>query len=559
LKSKLHKIIKSHFFGFLALTLVCIHISSAAEEPTRIALLPFKINAEKDLSYVRNGIFDMLVSRLSQPGKVEVFDRKQAEEALAAAIGAEPINESTARIIGERLNADFVLFGSLTVLGNNISIDANMVDVSGTRPPMTFFDQSQDLGGVITKVNQIAADINANLFGQVTVAKQVPAQPQASQPVQPQAPQADKLDIHAHPEKLLESGRPDEEGELLSGEGQIIHQQFWRSASFGHLINGVALGDVDGDKKIGTVIITPHSVLIYRFENGRFLKIHQLAESRGKYFIGVDVADINGNDVEEIFVTSLNNRKTQVLSFVLESNGKNYSKIVENSPWLYRVADLAARGKILLGQRPKVNKPYSGTIFEMTWQNSAYEPENEIKTPRETSLIGFTLGDVLNNNQQAAVSYKTNDRICIIDLSGKVIWEGSERYGGSMVYYAGPKIDGKGGARVENRLYFPMRLVVMKNKNNGNEVIAVKNYELVGHTLEFRKFTQAHIESFAWDGLGLAPKWRTRKISGHIRDYAVGDFNNDGKIELIGAVVQKEGRVALVTSSKSVIIAFELS
>ena len=63
-----------------------------------------------------------------------------------------------------RLNADFVLFGSLTVLGDSVSIDAKMVDITGGQPTMAFFDQSQDLGAVITKINQMAADINDKMF-----------------------------------------------------------------------------------------------------------------------------------------------------------------------------------------------------------------------------------------------------------------------------------------------------------------------------------------------------------------------------------------------------------
>jgi hypothetical protein len=57
--------------------------------------------------------------------------------------------------------------------------------------------------------------------------------------------------------------------------------------------------------------------------------------------------------------------------------------------------------------------------------------------------------------------------------------------------------------------------------------------------------------------LGLATRWKTRKISGFIRDYALGDFDNDGKMELVAAVIQNEGRVVLV-DPKSVIITYEL-
>ena len=60
---------------------------------------------------------------------------------------------------------------------------------------MTFFDQSQDLGAVITKINQMAADINDKMFGRrtQTVTKAPAARPQP----------AKKADIYAHPETVL--------------------------------------------------------------------------------------------------------------------------------------------------------------------------------------------------------------------------------------------------------------------------------------------------------------------------------------------------------------------
>ena len=105
-----------------------------------------------------------------------------------------------------------------------------------------------------------------------------------------------------------------------------------------------------------------------------------------------------------------------------------------------------------------------------------------------------------------------------------------------------------------------MRLVVWQNPaNKESEVIAVKNYELTGRKLAYRKLTKTHIEAFTWDGVGLRPNWKTRTMTGYIPDYAIGDFDNDGRDELIAALILKEGKVVLLTEPKSTIIAYELS
>ena len=88
-------------------------------------------------------------------------------------------------------------------------------------------------------------------------------------------------------------------------------------------------------------------------------------------------------------------------------------------------------------------------------------------------------------------------------------------------------------------------------------MIAVNNHEIMGMRWDRRDFTDANIEAFAWDGVGLAPAWSTRKMSGFIRDVQVADFDGDGRQELVIALVTKSGSVML-TTPKSTLIAYEL-
>jgi TolB-like protein len=542
--------------NFVIITLFC-SLVSAADEPTRIAVLPFKINAEKDLSFLRDGIYDMLTSRLTFPGKVQVISKSEAENALEKV--AAVVEEATAREIGTELNTDFVLYGSLTIFGNSLSLDAKLVDVTGANPSLTFSNQSQDMGEIIPRINQFAAEINEKAFGRAMVVKTAPA-------ITPVAPKTTPTpEIYSHPEKLFErdEGKRSARREpattvaphIMSREQAVISPTFWKSRNFKYLINGLTVGDVNGDGQNETVIITPHEVRVYRMENSRFFQIHRAAEKKRNYNIGVDVADINGNGYPEIFVTGLNAPKNGVSSMVFEFDGTKFKTIVKNSPWYYRVADLADRGKILLGQKDRSGSPFGGSVFEMIWQNKKYVPEKQIKTPRHINLLGFAVGNLLNNGREFAVTYRDDNRIVIVGPSGNVIWKGSERYGGSSLYYAAA-IEDLG--QVENKIYYPMRILFRNRGANGkSEVIAVKNYEVMKTKWERRHFTDTHIESFSWDGLGLVTNWKTRKFSGHIRDFAVADFDDDGKDELVAAVILKEG-AAVMTTPKTTIIAYEV-
>jgi hypothetical protein len=57
----------------------------------------------------------------------------------------------------------------------------------------------------------------------------------------------------------------------------------------------------------------------------------------------------------------------------------------------------------------------------------------------------------------------------------------------------------------------------------------------------------------------LAENWRTKEIPGYIADYQVKDFDNDGEVELVVAMVsQFKASKALRRSMNSHILFFEL-
>ena len=164
----------------------------ASAKINKVAVVPFKINSEKDLSYLKDGISSMFESRLSWEGKVQVINR---EITTAAAKNAkQPLNESNARSIGSKLKADYILFGNLTVFGNSVSIDAKMVDVSKTRETLSFYNQSQGMNEVIPRVNIIAEEINQKVFGRKTKVSSLKGSDYE---------QKDNTSAYAHPEAAL--------------------------------------------------------------------------------------------------------------------------------------------------------------------------------------------------------------------------------------------------------------------------------------------------------------------------------------------------------------------
>lgn len=510
---------------------------SFAQTVRKILILPFQIHAEKDLAFLKKGIGDMLSSRLAQEGKVVLIN-----PAEAIGSGLEPTGAQQAIALGKKVGADDVVFGSLTLFGESISIDVRLIDVQSQKPVVTFNRSGKSHDEVILYVNQFAEKVNTEVFGRKAEA------------VTPQ-PEAVVVDpSRRHPEKVYK------ESDGMGGEysyetpDQLSRRDFsiWRSRNFPMHISGMAVGDIDGDGKNETVFISEEMLLIYRFIKGKFQKVSEYKGKENEAFIGVDVADINQNGRAEIFVTAQDGQPwvedigvftRNLRSFVVEWDGARLTKIVDKQNWYYRVIREPKKDPVLMGQRRGIKGLFSGGVYFMLWQNGGYEAVQRLKLPRGVKVFGFTTGDVMNDGQEMILSFTSEEYLQVHSREMDSKWKSSRSMGGSGVYFEISDESSTRGSVLagvpETEYYYILpRIHVADMEGDGlNEVIVVNNRDSMGKAISrFRVFKSGYIECLAWDQLGLYTKWKTRKVSGYISDYTVADFDNDGRPELVFSV-----------------------
>lgn len=556
--------------------LMCAIIATPAlAAPARVAILPFNINAEKDMTFLQEGILDMLGSRLAWQDKVDVIDENETKSALASVEGFE--GESRALLVGGKLQADYVLFGSLTVFGESVSIDARMVDVSGQQEPLPFFAQTSGMGEVIPQINQFATNINATVFGRGVAQRPVaPAAPQAAAAPATGArqPAQQAYDPRMHPEKLLQSGIQSETPAPVAGQPYQTPnpafvaaasagatpggRTFWKSRNFKTLVNGIEIADVDNDGRQEMVMATEKLVAIYRMENGRLIKVAETEETRTSSYIGVDVADINGNGTPEIYVSSLGPNRTSVDSFVLEFDGNEYKMIHGKDNWLYRASNTVDRGTVLMGQRMRAGEEsvFNNPIQEMQWQGDRLVPTSQLMRGRKANVIGVAYGDVTQTGQSMLIGYSNENRLRLFNPTGEYIWEDSERTGGNTAFFSPPRSD----PGVESKQFLPLRVRLVDIDRNGESEVLVASHDSLAGSLSqnIRIYRKAHLISKTWNGLTLVEQWKTQELPGRVSDFAVGDYDNDGADELLVAVVAKEGAV-IFSEAVSNLVAFDLN
>ena len=138
MKNQSHVLIRNTILAIFSLLLLYV-ATPAIAAPARVAVLPFDINAEKDMTFLREGILDMLGSRLAWPDKVKVISENETKAALASVEGFD--GESRALLVGggvgippmvflaERLAADTATpWQPLVLMGSEVPFPFDLVD-----------------------------------------------------------------------------------------------------------------------------------------------------------------------------------------------------------------------------------------------------------------------------------------------------------------------------------------------------------------------------------------------------------------------------------------------
>jgi TolB-like protein len=473
-----------------------------------VAILPFLIHSQENLDYLREGIYDILSSRITVEGKIVVVERSIVERALYEERPMR-LDETAAKKIGARVGADFVVLGSLTKIGTYISLDSRLISITEEKPPLAVYTQHKGIDDVMAKIGDFAQEIGSKILGRPAMAGR-PAEPKSSYLFQPK--------------KVAKIG-----GEDLS---------FNQSQTFNFEIKGLDIGDVDGDKKNELVIMDRNNLYIFKYDGERMSLFQKIEAGSENNFLTLDVADLNQNGHAEIIVTSV--VEDEVRSFILEYEEGRFKKIIEKSDWFFRVLNHPKEGPILLGQQRGPEGLPVDPVYRMVWKKNSFERGPKMALPKETSIFSLAIGDIRGNGKPEIITLDNLDRLNILSEDGKSQWRSKDRFGGTNNSYDTKK---------KRRDYYlddsPWRVsipgrVLLKDLNGDGtpQVVINKNEFGSGRVLErVRIYDKGEIHGLTWDQDELTTTWKTRQINGYIADYQVKDVDNDGNEELVVAVV----------------------
>jgi TolB-like protein len=485
-------------------------LSHADEAPKKIAILPFTMNADRDLSFLRKGIVDMLSSRLAWKEKVEVIEEEAVKKETASVPG--PLNKKKALMIGKALGADYVILGSLTVFGDSVSIDAKILDVAKSDELVTAFNQSKGMDGVIPTVNQFAEDINAKIMGK---------------------------EIY-RPGHVYE--RKEKEGGALIAVGAKTGASLQKPSfvqRFKLEIRGLDVGDLDGDGKNEVVIIDRDTVYVYKWRKNRLFQFKTIKETWGSNYIYVSVADLDGNGRAEIYVSNLTQT---VSSLVLEWDGGKFKKISSGESWLFRVVDLPGKGKTLVGQQRDVEGSYRGNVQILTRKGNDYISTGPLNLPRYGNVFNFVQNDLSGKGLIYTTMLGPYEHLLVYDPKGERLWKSDDFFGGSLTFMEKMSTTINRMVHTGERIFIPSPIfLVDMNADGKQEIVVCQNESKVGRIFgDLRWFGSGKVLFMDWDGTGLNSQWTSQKLSGTVVGYQIADLDDDGLKELVIASVTSE-------------------
>jgi len=542
-----------------------------AKDKYSVTILPFTLHSSENIEYIKQGIGDMLIARIYVPGKIEVTGKDVVQEELKKS-NTKEISLTDVHNIGVKLKSDYVVWGSITKIGSSISIDGKLVDIAAAKSDVGFFTQSQNMDEVIPKINDFSQRIKQHILGGPAPLSATPSlsdgRPAAAPPATPGASRESQIIAGMKAGKrgtLTSVINP----EYINAPDPFNRRGFWMSQKLPTEFRGMDIGDVNGDGLNEVVTIDIHNVYIYQKADNDLKLLEKIPGNSYNAYLAVDVADINKNGTKEIIVTSANG--TMLDSFVLEFKDGKYLKIDKDIQLFLRVIDTPS-GQLCMGQELGLGfkTAFARPIYEVIYKNGKYVTGEKLKIPEGLSVYGLTIDNLGTGGSEKIIALDELDYLCIFEKTFKplsriftfgfknddLIWRSDEVYGGSNNYLDDNETN-KPMSEEKRSTYINLRILTIDTNNDGKkEIIMIKNLSSVGRLLKNLKlFTSSEIYNLEWDGLGMAENWRTKKINGYVADYVIKDIDNDGKPEIVLALILSIGTSI---REKSVIVVYEL-
>jgi len=529
---------------FFLVATVLLPSSANAQEPAKtFAVLPFTINGPEKYHYLSRGIQDMLISRLTWSNKFEPLSKDK----IGDVVKTPPTDENAATDLLSGLDVDYLVWGSVTILGEQCSVDVRTTSPEGTVP-----ESSQtSISSLIPTLETIAKGVNASVFKR--------SDPQA-------LAQGDgKKQINRMNPELIHNERDAAQEFYLNPQfryqGGTDTPGRWRSPSLPFISVGMTVGDADADGKNEMFFLGETKIVAYRLEGEQFKPLDEINPGGRTELLNINLIDLNRDGLEEIVVSGIFDNEP--LSYILNFKNGKFVMVAERIKLFLNVVKMPPTYQpTLVGQRPGKNNVLNETpVYEVVKMDGKYSLGKRVPLPETANVFNFAYLPQKDTDYKI-LTISPGDRIQVYTPKFDLLATTMEQFGGSALGFEVPDtMPGFSRATDQfvNMYYIPLRMVVSDLDRNGEfELLVNKDISVAAQFFQrYRFFPNGEIHSMFWDGVGMSLAWKTRRIKGTVADYGLADMNNDGITDLYVCLNTYPGPSGISTR-KTMVLSYSL-
>ena len=514
-----------------AFTLLFLMMQVPAMAATYV-VAPFSVSGAQGYSYLGQAVPSMLTSRLYLQGKFEPVERQDAALKEKA-----PASQSAASSMARKFGADYVIWGSITVMGDQASLDVSALSPDGK----VWKDAAtSSVNALIGGLQTVADSINIEVFGRTDVTR-----PAASSSGAPNSAFVmNEARGRVHNGTYLNPS--------LRYQGTEDSQVQIRSQMLGFECLGMEVADINGDGKNEVLLLGDYSLKAYVWENGN--KLRELGEYRiPSSMKPVLVRSFKQDGRNYVILSGFDKTDSGAYSQVLQFVNGKFNIVVRNARRYLNVASIPPLyAPTLIMQDGDRSKVVSGAVYEGRIKGDEVVRGGKLSNlPKQATVFNFSWipADKGKRGDHLAL-IADNETLLTFDARGNRLAGTEEVYSGSSVYVEGDRGMGSltTGTDASDKVlyYLPMRMPVVDLDRDGrHELIVNKPITAAGKLFSnYRTYPQGEIHALLWNGMGMELLWKTRRIKGTVCDVAIADLNNNGKVDLVVCVNAYAGLVS---------------
>jgi outer membrane protein insertion porin family len=135
-------------------------IPANSEQPVNILILPFEIFAQKELSYLQSEIPSALKNALEKAGaRVLLLDAASEPQWRQRTANTDELKK-----LGQQSGADYIIWGSLTWIDQQFSLDLRLFESLGENEPDFFATEGRGIENLPSAVEKLSQSLNAKIF-----------------------------------------------------------------------------------------------------------------------------------------------------------------------------------------------------------------------------------------------------------------------------------------------------------------------------------------------------------------------------------------------------------